>query len=82
MNDVDTLPPPRDVRAPRSFVGAGCAFGLCLALLPVLYVGSFAYLYADAQNRWGLMASVDKRTFDFFHDVYWPLIWVWQGGQI
>ena len=82
MNDVDTLPPPRDARAPRSVVGAGCAVVLCVVLLPFLYVGSFAYLYADAQNRWGLMDSVDNRTFDAFHDFYWPLVWICQGGQI
>ena len=55
---------------------AGCIIACGLALLPILYVGSFAYLFADSLNEWGFCESLDEGTLAALETFYWPLIWL------
>ena len=75
-SDVDPTPTPREPVVRSAGSEAGCVVACGLALLPLLYVGSFAYLSVDAWNQWGVFDSLDKRTVDILSYFYWPLIWL------
>lgn len=57
---------------------AGCLIASGLALLPLLYAGSFGYLTLDAWNHCGFMDSLDPRTHKTLERFYWPLIEICQ----
>jgi hypothetical protein len=60
-------------------MAAGCVVACGLALLPVLYVGSFAFLVADDWFGWGVYQTFDDRTTEVLEVVYGPLIWLYIG---
>ena len=72
--DADRPPPNPESTASHSVRRAGCAIVSVLALLPLLYLGSFALLFADVWFGWGLGASLDSQTVDVINVIYWPLI--------
>jgi hypothetical protein len=80
MASPDIAPPlpPHEVSSRPPVAAAACCLVAGFALLPLLYVGSFAYLTADAWNNWGVMDSMDQGTVEVLSDFYWPLIWTCQ----
>ena len=77
MSDAEEVPPslPPEPAASLHVAGIGCVVACGLALLPLLYIGSFAYLTFDAWNHWGVMDSLDPRTVETLSAFYAPLIW-------
>lgn len=83
MVDSDDFPPLPNERSAPEVARAGCIAACGLALLVLLYVGSYIYLVADVYNGWGLTTSMDEETIDRLEFVYAPLIWifVWIQGR-
>ena len=50
-----------------------------LALLPILYVVSFALLLADSLYEGPVLRSLDERALEFLEYVYWPLIVLYEA---
>lgn len=69
---------PKERSASPAVWQAGCIVACGVASLPILYVGSFAYLLADSLNEWGLCNSLDERTLAAMEIFYWPLIWLFE----
>ena len=75
--DEPPLPPERS--PPPSTSLAGCAAVGIVALVPLLYVGSFAFLVLDEWYGFGFLDSLDDGTIEMLVVVYWPLIWLHQA---
>lgn len=73
MSEPKSVPPPNEPSASPVVRQAGCVIACGLALLLMLYVGSFLYLVADGWNQWGITASLDE---DILNIVYAPLVWL------
>jgi hypothetical protein len=76
MSEVEDAKPPLLPQASASPAAwqTGCFIAFGLALLPLLYAGSFAYLTFDAWNHWGFMDTLDPATHKALERFYWPLI--------
>lgn len=74
--DAPPLPSERPVPAA---VRTGCIAVCGFALLPLLYVGSFAILITDSLYEGPILRSLDERTLEFLEYVYWPLIVLYEA---
>lgn len=71
--DEDAAPPlPKD----RSVSQLGCIIACGLAILPILYVGSFAILFLVEWFGWGFGASIGEDASEALTVFYWPMIWL------
>lgn len=76
--DADSPPLPRERSAP-AFVRTGCIVVCGFALLPILYVVSFALLLADSLYEGPILRSLDERALEFLEYAYWPLIVLYEA---
>lgn len=72
--DADAPPLPNERTASPAVAKVGCLIASCSALLPLLYVGSFAVLLADSRYKGPILRSLDRRVLLGLELFYWPLI--------